>query len=64
MEEDRESQLQRKDVFKRLLPLFTLWVLCVTSALVIYAFGDGEFNTSWSNALFSIPLSRMSFFLL
>ena len=44
MKEDRESPLQSKGVLKLLLPLFTLWVLCVTSAVVTFKFGDGEFN--------------------
>ena len=62
MEEDRESQLQRKGVLKLLLPLFILWVLCVTSAVVTYTFGDGEFNTAISNASFNSPSSRITLF--
>ena len=44
MEEDRESQLQRKGRLKRLLHLFILWVLCVTSAVVTLTSGNGEFK--------------------
>ena len=62
MEEDRESQLQRKSVLRLLLPLFILLVLCITSAVVTYTFGDGEFNTAFSNASFNVPLSRITLF--
>ena len=63
MEEDRESQLQRKGVLKRLLPLFILWVLCVTSAVVTFTLGDGEFNRTCSNGCcFQHSLIRISFY--
>ena len=59
MEEDRESPLQRKGVLKRLLPLFILWILCVSSAVVTITSGNGEFNVAQSNTLFNVPFSRM-----
>ena len=46
MEEDRGSELQRNDALKRHLPLFILWVLCVTSAVFTFTSVDGEFNTT------------------
>ena len=46
MEEDRANQLQRKGVLKRLLPLFLLWVICVSSVVVIFRSGNGEFNAA------------------
>ena len=59
MEEDRASQLQRKGVLRLLLPLFILWVICVSSAVVTFTSGNGEFNAAQSNALFNVPFSRM-----
>ena len=59
MEEDRANQLQRKGVLKRLLPLFLLWVICVSSVVVTFTSGNGEFNAAQSNALFNVPFSRM-----
>ena len=62
MEEDRGSELQRNDALKRHLPLFILWVLCVTSAVFTFTSVDGEFNTTWSNVLFNDPPSKISCF--
>ena len=46
MEDDRANQLQRKGVLKRLLPLFLLWVICVSSVVVTFTSGNGEFECS------------------
>ena len=46
MEEDRANQLHRKGVLKRLLPLFLLWVICVSSVVVTFTSGNGEFECS------------------
>ena len=49
MEEDRDSQLPRQDVLKKVLPPFILWVICVSSAVVTFTSGTGEFNMTCSN---------------
>ena len=60
MEEDRESRLQSKDALKLLPPLFILWVLCITAAVVTFTSGESKFNTTLSSGLFNIHLSGIS----